>query len=352
MTATFDETQTRERFVRDLYAGKATRPAFMCIPQFIEIENEKPGRYTLSERPLNDWLPWIIEKHEKWSAFHERVGDDGIACADIMTPTHIYAAAFGCPVHDFENSNPAAMPLVNNAGEADQLTQPSIENSPTLVRILELAELVQERLGKETPLSAVDYQSGYDIAAQIWEKSDFMCAMVMDPHAVKRLSAKCAAMLKEFYTVLRQRFPQMNPCHCPGSWTPPELGPWLSNDECGAMSKAMFEEFCLPELIDLSETFGGLGMHCCADAEHQFPSFNKIPNFYGFNRVPAKRGFEPILEHFGGPDAPVHVLSWVAEEQIKMLIANAAPGTRFIFNKIVESEDDAKRWLETMHALA
>jgi len=30
----------------------------------------------------------------------------------------------------------------------------------------------------------------------------------------------------------------------------------------------------------LSETFGSFGMHCCADAEHQFESFKKIPNFY------------------------------------------------------------------------
>ena len=64
----------------------------------------------------------------------------------------------------------------------------------------------------------------------------------------------------------------------------------------------------------LSDTFGGIGMHCCADAEHQFPGFNKIRNFYAFNRVQSKHGYRPILEHFGGPGAPVHCLAWGADD--------------------------------------
>ena len=74
------------------------------------------------------------------------------------------------------------------------------------------------------------------------------------------------------------------------------MGPWLSNDECGAFSTVMFEELCLPEFVDLAETFGGLGMHCCAGAEHQFESFRKIPGFYTFNRVAAQRGYASLAD--------------------------------------------------------
>lgn len=80
------------------------------------------------------------------------------------------------------------------------------------------------------------------------------------------------------------------------AWAPPEMGPWLSNDECGAFSTVMFEELCLPEFVDLAETFGGLGMHCCAGAEHQFESFRKIPGFYTFNRVAAQRGYASLAD--------------------------------------------------------
>ena len=130
------------------------------------------------------------------------------------------------------------------------------------------------------------------------------------------------------------------------------MGPWLSNDECGAFSTVMFEEFCLPELVDLAEPFGGLGMHCCAAAEHQFPSFGKIPNLYAFNRVAARQGYDPILEHFGGPDAPVHALGWVPEQTALDLMHRAPPGTRFIFNLMGAGVDDAKAWLAKMRQVS
>ena len=107
----------------------------------------------------------------------------------------------------------------------------------------------------------------------------------------------------------------------------------------------------LPELVDLSRTFGGLGMHCCADAEHQFPSFRKIPNFYAFNRVAAKHGYDPILEHLGGPQGPVHVL-WSDDTTIERLIKTAPEGTRFIFNRSFEEVDEAKAWLEKMRKIS
>jgi hypothetical protein len=223
-----------------------------------------------------------------------------------------------------------------------------------MYRIFEFAHAVQKELGKDVFLSPPDMQSGFDTAALIWEKTDFLCAMSDDTEkeAVKRLVAKCAALFKEFLIEFRKEFPNCSPCHCPSAWAPPEMGPWLSNDECGAFSTAMFEEFCLPELVDLSGTFGGLGMHCCADAEHQFESFRKIPNFYVFNRVAARRGYAPLLDYFAGDSAPIHVLAWISDEDIEYLIRNAPSGTRFIFVFSGSKDEDAKPWLDRMRALS
>lgn len=99
---------------------------------------------------------------------------------------------------------------------------------------------------------------------------------------------------------------------------------------------------------DLAGTFGGLGMHCCADAEHQFELFKKIPGFYGFNRVAARRGWDPLIEHFGGPEAPVHVLGWIDEDAIMRLRQIAPEGARFIFELMGAELDDAKSWLSRM----
>ncbi|MCK5801217.1 MAG: hypothetical protein KAI66_00225, partial [Lentisphaeria bacterium] len=172
--------------------------------------------------------------------------------------------------------------------------------------------------------------------------------------AVKRLTAKCTRLLTRFIQELRKEFPTMTMRGCPGVWTPPEMPPWYSNDECGAFGTDLFEEFCLPELVELSETFGGLGMHCCADADHQFPLFRRIPGFYAFNRVPAKlgkQGFDPMLEHLGGDEGPVHVLAWLSDDQIERLIRDAPEGTRFIFLKTGATTDIAAAWIDRMRQI-
>jgi hypothetical protein len=168
---------------------------------------------------------------------------------------------------------------------------------------------------------------------------------------VARLAAKSARLLKAFLVAWRREFPTCSPCHCPTVWTPPELGPWISNDECGGVNRRTYSELIQPELIDLAQTFGGLGMHCCAAAEHQFAAFKEIPGFYAFNRVAAKKGWDPLLEHFAGPRTPVHVLAWISDQDVQRLISNAAPGTRFVFEHSAGSLDDAKLWLERMRRL-
>lgn len=273
----------------------------------------------------------------------------GLALKFFKDPGKIVAIgkAFGCDVHVPPNDNPCALPLVNSAEEADKLTVPDIWKTECLYRIFELADAVRKELGQDVDLGICDMQTGFDIANLIWEKSDLLCGMLLEPEAVKRLSAKCALVLKTFLIELRKEFPTMTPNHCPGNWTPPELGPWVSNDEVGTMSPEMFEEFCLPELNDLSETFGGIGMHCCADAEHQFPSFKKIKNFYAFNRVKAKQGYLPLLDYFAGPESPVHCLAWLSDREIEELITKAPVGTRFIFVKTdTGDETETKKWLE------
>ena len=281
------------------------------------------------------------------------MGDDGVPYARMNTATHIYAAAFGCPVHLYGDTNPCALPLVRTAAEADRLEVPDIWKSRHLVRIFEVARAVRDRLGPDAPLGPPDVQTGFDTACLVWNKEDLYLAMMEEEGraAVRRLADKCATLLSGFLAAWREEFPQSSPCHCPDVWAPPELGPWVSNDECGALSTPMFEELCLPELLALSRRFGSLGMHCCASAEHQFESFKRIPGLYAFNRVAAKQGYAPLVEHFAGPRDPVHVLAWVTEEQIRALLAEATPDMRFIFVKGDMERDDARRWLDSMRRL-
>jgi hypothetical protein len=343
-----------QAFLRNIYSrGPCAGHAFVCSPLSVGIAQHPDYDFTISDKPVESWVPWIAEDYARQIEMLEAVGDDAVPCARLSTGTHIYAAAFGCEVHRFPDSNPCGRPLLSTAAEADKLATPDIWKVPVLYRIFELARAVRDELGPDVFLGPPDMQSGFDTAALIWNKTDFLCAMLddKDSAAVRRLIGKCAHLFKAFLLAFRKEFPNCSPCHCPAVWAPPEMGPWLSNDECGAFSTVMFEEFCLPELVDLSKTFGGLGMHCCATAEHQFESFKKIPGFYAFNRVAAQRGYAPLLDHLAGQTAPVHVLAWVSEQDIAYLVRNAPVGTRFIFNLCGTTMEAAKPWLARMREL-
>jgi hypothetical protein len=340
-----------EQFLRNIYAkGPFQGHGFVCTPPQLGGVDHADYDYTLSDKPVQNWVPQAVENYIRQLKYLEALEDDSVPYALFSTGTHIYAAAFGCPVHRYTDSPPAALPRVATAAEADLLEQPDIWRSPSLYRTFELAHAIQQELGKDVFLGPPDMQTGFDTAALVWEKEAFLRAMA-DPEekdAVKRLAGKCAGLLKNFLLEFRKEFPQCSPCHCPNVWAPPEMGPWVSNDECGAFSEGMFREFCLPELTGLAHTFGSLGMHCCASAEHQFQAFREIPHFYAFNRVAAQHGYQPILEPLGGPGGPVHVLGWVTAEDAEALMQAAPAGTRFIFNLLGASLDEARVWLERM----
>lgn len=345
--------RSNQQFIRSLFAGTARRHAFVTTPELLPIWAGPDNDLTTSARPVTEWLPWVVENHRRLEQRLAAVQDDAVPTARIATGTHIFAQAMGCAVHRFADNNPCAKPLVASAAEADALPEPELWATPVFERIFELARLARRELGEDVPLGPCDMQSGFDTACLVWEKTDMSMAMA-DPEgraSVARLAGKCARLLQAFLAAWRREFPSCSPCHCPLMWTPPELGPWVSNDECGAVSPATFRELIMPELTELARTWGGLGMHCCANAEHQFAAFNEIPGFYAFNRVAARKGWDPILRHFTGPRAPVHVLAWIGEADAARLIANAAPGTRFVFVNSGCDEDQAKPWLARMRAL-
>ena len=50
----------------------------------------------------------------------------------------------------------------------------------------------------------------------------------------------------------------------------------LSEDEIGAVSADLFAEFFRPQLESLAARYGGLGLHCCANARHQWPHLRDL----------------------------------------------------------------------------
>jgi hypothetical protein len=332
-----DRVTRNRRFLTDLYAGPF--PGHGLIFDAEPMPPHPLGDYSTSDAPIRFWVPYFVEQYERRALLLEQLDHDDVPYVNLNTHTGVFAAAFGCLMHHFEGSLDAAMPIVSTDEEADRLPQPTLD-SPSLARYFELADLVRERVGPGVPIGGPDYQSPFDIAALIWRKESLYLAIHDNPAAVKRLVAKCHKLLETFWHEMRRRVPECNVCHCPCVWAPPHLGCSLSEDEAGCMSTAMFDEFCLPPLVALSETFGGMFVHCCADADHQYESFLRIPNLRGMNRA-FVRGPERAVEMFSGHA----VLMNGFEDRFLDL---ARPETRYLFCLGYHPLDEAQRLLESV----
>jgi len=329
------------QFLTDLFAGPFHGHGVVFNAE--QAPRPGPDDFAVSERPLPEWVPWAEENYTRTRRLHETIEDDSVPTVSLWTGTEIFAAAFGCPVHRYDDGMPpCALPLVTTAEEADRLPEPTLAARP-LERVFAFASLLRERLGPDVPLGVPDIQSPFDIAALIWRKEDLFVALVEEPDAVRRLVEKCHRLLVAFFTAYLSEFSNVNLCHCPTAWAPPELGIWLSEDEAGCLSTPMFEAFCLPHLTALSDTFGGLFMHCCAAADHQYPSFRKIPRLRGLNRVFQASGPRPAIDAFSGHT--VLIASWLEEADYHAMLDMAHPDTRFYFNFNPMPLDDAQATL-------
>ena len=339
--------ETTRQYLTDLFAGPFPGHALlMGAPAVGASATDGLGDFTCSDEPVEKWLPWLLTNYENKVKWHEAIGDDAVPYVNLNTNTGIFAAAFGCELHVYDEETPAcARPIVFDADGADKLETPPAD-APPLSRIFELAKLARKEVGPDVPISVPDIQSPFDIAALIWEKIDFYIAAMQSPDAVKRLTAKCNDLLKAFLSEYQRRIGNVNMCHCPYAWARPELGVWLSEDEVGAISTEMFEQFALPSLTQLSETFGGIFMHCCATADHQYDNFKRVPNLRGLNRVFQEPGARPAIEAFT-PDT-VLMLAWYDEQKINETLDLALPETRFLFNLSACPIDEAKPAFERL----
>ncbi len=288
----------RRRWRRLLQPGAG--PGFCFI-----VRGDDPAK-ALPPAPL-PWPNKIKERLEYiWQAYQrdcERaavVRDDLVPYLNMMTGTEIFAEAFGCSVHRPADSNPFALPLIRTAEEVAALKVPELSAS-SLAYLFDLADELRRRAGPGAVFHLVDIQSPMDIAALIWEKSAFYLAMLESPEAVKELAAKVRELLTAFLDEWFRRYGAEYVAHYPDYFM--SGGMTLSEDEVGAVSAENFVEFFRPELAALSDRYGGLGVHCCADARHQWPNFRSLPGLRLLNltnppqRQPADYGC-PSLAFF------------------------------------------------------
>lgn len=286
-----------------------------------------------------------IERH--WAEYElmrrmaELVDDDRVPYLNNVTGTEIFAEAFGCRVHRPDDTMPFALPFIHSAAEADGLKVPELSTS-SLAYLFDIGDELHRRGGPDAVMKLVDVQSPMDIVALIWDKSDLFIAMLETPDAVRALAEKVRALLVAFFDEWFRRYGTTFMAHYPDYVM--KGGITMSVDEVGAVSEEMFRLFFRDELTALSEHFGGLGIHCCADARHQWGNFRDIPGLrlINHNCPPTRKPEEYIpdaLRFYGAKVAQLPI-GWTPSGAPETWPSQYPEGTRVVFD--VGAEDAVK----------
>ena len=289
-------------------------------------------------------IEWGLRHYEGMVKAHEVIQDDQLPFLSAYTGTEIFAEAFGCKVHYPDDNMPFALPQIHSAEEVASLRRPSL-SAPSLERPMRIAREMRKTY-PDALLNLPDIQSPFDIAALIWAKEDFYPALIEEPEAVEDLCGMIEEVLVSFLEAWFAEFGTDYIAHYPDIFM--RKGMTLSEDEAGAISPAMFRQFCLPTLERLSDHFGGISVHCCADSERQWDNFAKIPNLHllnlnrpdnilarGYNRF-SRVTTQMHMRNLLGGDPEYYRLAPIPEEAHVVLYTSAS------------NEDDARRKFDEM----
>jgi hypothetical protein len=239
-----------------------------------EEETAKAGARPLPQPGLiNERIAWAYEDYVNKLDQTEWLPDDKLPVLSPYTGTEIFAGAFGCKVYYPDNDMPFAIPKYNKIKKTASMKTPNIHDTP-LDSLFEIARRLQQKAGPGALLHLPDIQSPFDVAALILNKEEFYTAMIEDPHAIHEMIYKTKTLLTTFLDEWFYEFGSSYIAHYPSYYM--EGGVTLSEDEVGAFGPEMFREFILETLNELSEKYGGIGIHCCADSEHQWENFLKV----------------------------------------------------------------------------
>mgnify|MGYP001810018578 CR=1 FL=1 len=263
----------KDRWQRLLSPG--SKPGFCFVVHCFENEeNILPPAPPLWPEKAKERIEYKWKVYQYCLEKAAWLDDDRVPCIDMITGTEIFAEALGCPVHRPADNMPFALPFITDAADAARVKVPELSKS-TLAYLFDMADELYSRSGKQGHFHMIDVQSPMDIAALVWEKSSFLMGLYDSPEAVKELSHKAYQLLTAFLDEWFRRYGTEFEAHYPSYFM--HGGMTLSEDEVGAVNAEIFEEFFAPELAALSNRYGGISIHCCADAGHQWENFRKIP---------------------------------------------------------------------------
>ncbi len=337
-----DEMSRRKKRWIDFYEQGGNK-RFIYLIDYIPDANQRP--YPFPELK-NERIEWAWVKYNRLLAQTRWLKDDKIPFLDVYTGTEIFAEAFGCKVHYPEDSMPFALPLIHNASEVSRLKVPELSSS-SLSMVFDIADELKKRGGDCTVLRLPDIQSPMDIAALIWEKSDYYIALIEEPEAVKELAHMVRQLLTSFLDEWFKRYGCEFIAHCPDYYMP--KGITLSEDEIGVVNTSIFKDIFLPELVELSERYGAIGIHCCANARHQWDGIKMIPGLKLLNLVQPESRLIEAYSYFEQDMAQMHC--WCGNGPAWEWVDKLPPSAHVVLQAQAQTREEALVLSERMWAV-
>ena len=68
-----------EAFLRNIYSrGPFEGHAFVCSPHGVGIVQHPDYDFTISDKPVENWVPWVAENYRREAEMVETLGDDAV----------------------------------------------------------------------------------------------------------------------------------------------------------------------------------------------------------------------------------------------------------------------------------
>jgi len=295
---------------KKFYSSEDENKTVLFVISYYNADNKMPILSAANKQKRIDWA----KRQYEWQVKNvDEYEDDSLPHLNPITGTEIFAEAFGCKVVYPENSMPFALPMVFDSHAASKLEAPKLEDTPLMMLFDIMDELVRYA-GNDALVRLPDIQCPIDISALIWDKTYFYPSMIDCPEAIHELAGKVKDLQTAFLDEWFNRYGKSYIAHYPDYYM--DGGITMSVDELGCVSPQMFREFFTGEINDLSNRYGGVGIHSCADSIHQWENLRQIE---GLTLLNLHRSWDQIQKAFDFFKDTCVQMHYILEEKTSML---------------------------------
>lgn len=173
------------------------------------------------------------------------------AASSVIMDLTVEAEAFGAQIHFSENEVPSVIGrLVSNAEEIEQLKVPSLDTA-RLPEYIKANRLIAAEATKPILSGCI---GPYSLAGRLYDMSEIMMAMYIDPDSIKLLLSKCTEFITKYCQALKE-------AGANGVLIAEPAAGLLSNDAC-----MEFSSLYVKQIVDeVQDDFFSIILHNCGN---------------------------------------------------------------------------------------